>query len=165
MKLWKKPEKIQPNQNQIKSSQIKFKLDNARSGLPIHPSQRLMYKAFEHSGSNWNLEVLVFEEREKPEYPGEVLVFEERGKLEYPRKTSRTRERTNNKLGPHMVRAQYRTRATSVGGECSHHCASPAPPVKLASMTCSSQGYLVTYSFLCSDFMLCSRLVGHDFVW
>ena len=26
-----------------------------------------------------------------------------------------------------MVRAQNRTRATSVGGEFSHHCASPAP--------------------------------------
>ena len=66
-----------------------------------------MYYAFEHSGSNRNLEVLVFEE-----YPGE---------------TSRSRERTNNKLSPHMVRAKNRTRAISVGGECSHHCASPAP--------------------------------------
>ena len=43
------------------------------------------------------------------------------------RKTSRSRERTNNKLSPHMVRAQNRTRPTSVGGGCSHHCASPAP--------------------------------------
>jgi len=32
-----------------------------------------MYYAFEHSGSNWNLEVLVFEERGKPEYRGENL--------------------------------------------------------------------------------------------
>ena len=32
-----------------------------------------MYYAFEHSGSSWNLEVLVFEERGKPEYPGENL--------------------------------------------------------------------------------------------
>ena len=66
-----------------------------------------MYYAFEHSGSNRNLEVLVFEE-----YPGE---------------SSRSRERTYNKLSPHMVRAKNRTQATSVGGECSHHCASPAP--------------------------------------
>ena len=35
-------------------------------------------------------------------------------------KTSRSRERTNNKLS-------LRTRPTSVGGKCSHHCASPAP--------------------------------------
>jgi len=27
----------------------------------------------EHSGSNWNLEVLVFEERGKPDYPGKNL--------------------------------------------------------------------------------------------
>ena len=47
------------------------------------------------------------------------------------------------------------------------------PLIKLASMTCSSQGwnfagffgYLVTYSFLCKDFMLCSRLVGHDMLF
>ena len=42
-------------------------------------------------------------------------------------KTSRSRERTNNKLSPHMVRAQNQTQATLVGGECSRHCASPAP--------------------------------------
>ena len=48
-----------------------------------------MYYAFEQSGLNWNLEVLVFEERVKPEYPGENL--------------SEQRERTNNKLSPHMV--------------------------------------------------------------
>ena len=28
-----------------------------------------MYQTHENSGSNWNLEVLVFEERGKPEYP------------------------------------------------------------------------------------------------
>ena len=38
--------------------------------------------------SNWNLE---------------VLVFEERGKLESRRETSRNKERTNNKLNPHMA--------------------------------------------------------------
>mgnify|MGYP006973591457 CR=1 FL=1 len=32
-----------------------------------------MYYAFEHSESNWNLEVLVFEESGKPEYAGENL--------------------------------------------------------------------------------------------
>ena len=38
--------------------------------------------------SNWNLE---------------VLVFEERGKRENRRETSRNKERTNNKLNPHMA--------------------------------------------------------------
>ena len=42
-------------------------------------------------------------------------------------KTSRSGERTNNKRSPHMVRAQNRARPTTVGGECSHRCASPAP--------------------------------------
>ena len=63
-----------------------------------------MYYAFEHSGSNWNLEVLVFEERGRPEYPGENL----------------SEQRKNQQ------QTQNRTRPTSVGGECSHHCASPA---------------------------------------
>ena len=46
------------------------------------------------------------------------------------------------------------------------------PLIEVASMTCAIQGwnfsgffgYLVTYSFLCKDFMLCSRLVGQDVV-
>ena len=41
------------------------------------------------SWSNWNLEILVFEEKEKPEYPEE--------------KSLEARERTNNKLNPHMA--------------------------------------------------------------
>ena len=40
--------------------------------------------------SNWNLEVLVFEEKGKPEYPEKT---EPHG----------AKERTNNKLNPHMV--------------------------------------------------------------
>ena len=40
------------------------------------------------SRSNWNLEVLVFEERRKPEY--------------MERKPLGAKERTNNKLNPHM---------------------------------------------------------------
>jgi len=39
------------------------------------------------SRSNWNLEILVFEERAKPEYP----------------KRNGARTRTNNKLNPHMT--------------------------------------------------------------
>ena len=41
------------------------------------------------SWSNLNLEMLVFEERGKPEYPGE--------------KPLGAKERTKNKLNPHMV--------------------------------------------------------------
>ena len=42
------------------------------------------------SWSNWNLEMLVFEERGKPEYPEKNL-------------SEQRRERTNNKLNPHMA--------------------------------------------------------------
>ena len=43
----------------IKSNQINlFKL--GEEWLPDLPSQRLMYQTCEHSGSNWNLEVLAF---------------------------------------------------------------------------------------------------------
>ena len=41
------------------------------------------------------------------------------------RKTLGARTRTNNKLNPHGT--GNRTRATLVEGECSHHCAIPAP--------------------------------------
>ena len=70
----------------IKSNQINlFKL--GEEWLPDLPSQRLMYQTCEHSGSNWNLEVLVFR----------------RGENRSTRRgTSRRREekRTNNKLDP-----------------------------------------------------------------
>ena len=59
---------------------------------------------------NWNLEVLVFKEKEKP--------------------LRTIRERTNNKLNPHNgVDIKIQTRATLVGGECSHHCDTLAPHV------------------------------------
>ena len=38
------------------------------------PEAHVLLYVFERSGSNWNLEVLVFEERGKPEYPGENLL-------------------------------------------------------------------------------------------
>ena len=40
------------------------------------------------SGSNWNLEMLAFEEEAKPEYA---------------ENNPRSKERTNNKLNPHMA--------------------------------------------------------------
>ena len=68
-----------------------------------------------YSRSNWNLEVLVFMEEEN---------------RRTRRKTLGARTRTNNKLNPHMVPGRNRTRAILVGGECSHHCATPAPQWK-----------------------------------
>jgi hypothetical protein len=56
-----------------------------------------------------------------------MLVFQEGGKPEYPEKNPRSKARTNNKLNPHMTPGRYRTRATLVGGERSHHYANPAP--------------------------------------
>ena len=73
-----------------------FNLNNEYSGILCHSNS-----FEEHSRSNWNLEMLVSEESGKPEN-------RTRGK------TSRSRERTNDKLSPHMVLAQTRTRATSV---------------------------------------------------
>ena len=60
------------------------------------------------SRSNWNLEMLVFVEGGKPEYPE---------KNENQQQTQPTYDaETGN-----------RTRDILVGGECSHHCAIPAP--------------------------------------
>ena len=42
-----------------------------------------------HSKSNWNLEMLVFEERGKPEYPAKKPLGAKTG--------------TNNKFNPHMT--------------------------------------------------------------
>ena len=41
--------------------------------MPNLPSPGLMYLTLEHSGSNWNLEMLIFAERGKPEYPEKNL--------------------------------------------------------------------------------------------
>ena len=48
-----------------------------------------MYQTLEHSGSNWNLEMLIFAEREKTRVPGEKPLGAEM--------------RPNNKLHPHMT--------------------------------------------------------------
>ena len=51
-----------------------------------------------------------------------MLIFFRRGENRSTRrKPLGAQQRTHNKLNPHM------TRATLVGGECSHHCANPAP--------------------------------------
>ena len=62
---------------------------------------------------DWNLEVLVFLREGKTGVPGE--------------KPLGAGTRTNNKFNPHDAETRNRTRATLVGGECSHHCTIPAP--------------------------------------
>ena len=57
-----------------------------------------------------------------------MLVFQERGKPEYPEKTSRRKDENQQQTQPtYDAESGNRTRATLVGGECSHHCAIPAP--------------------------------------
>ena len=57
-----------------------------------------------------------------------MLVFEERGKREYPEKTSRCRIDNQLTQPTYDAESGNRTRATLVGGECSHHCAHPCTP-------------------------------------
>ena len=55
----------------------------------------------------------------------EMLVFEERGKLEYPEKNPLgARKRTNNKLNSHMTPGPGIKPGTHW---CSHHCATLLP--------------------------------------
>ena len=65
------------------------------------------------SRSNWNLE---------------MLVFVEGGKPEYPEKNPRSRDENQQQTQPtYDTKSGNRTRATLVGGEYSHHYAIPAP--------------------------------------
>ena len=64
---------------------------------------------------NWNLE---------------MLVFLEGGKPEYPEKNPRSKDKKQQQNQPtNDAETGNRTRATLVGGESSHHCAIPAPQV------------------------------------
>ena len=54
--------------------------------------------------------------------------FEERGKPEYPEKNLLEKGEEQQQTQPtYGAGTGNRTRATFVGGECSHHCATPAP--------------------------------------
>ena len=68
------------------------------------------------SRSNWNLKVLVFQERIKPEYQEKILSEQE------------WEPTTNSTHKINGVDAGKQTRTTLVGGECSHHWAILAPP-------------------------------------
>ena len=57
----------------------------------------------------------------------DMLVFEERGKPEYPEKNlSDIQDNQQQTQATYCVESENRSRATSEGGECSHHCAIPA---------------------------------------
>ena len=62
------------------------------------------------SRSNWNLEMLVFVDGGKPE--------------KNPWSRDENQQQTQSTYG---AKTGNRTRVTLVGGECSHHCAIPAP--------------------------------------
>ena len=72
------------------------------------------------SRSNWNLEMLVFVKGEKPEYP---------------EKNPRSGDENQQLTQPtYDAETGNRTRATLVGGECSLHCAIPAPKDETAPL-------------------------------
>ena len=69
------------------------------------------------TGSRWNLE---------------MLVFVEGGKPENPENNPRSKDENQQQTQPtYDTGARNRTRATLVGGKCSHHCAIPAPLKKV----------------------------------
>ena len=78
--------------------------------LAQSPEPEAHNKVLDNSRSNWNLE---------------MLVFEEWGKLEYPEKTSRSKEENQQQSQPTYDAGSGKTRDTLVGGERSYHCAIP----------------------------------------
>ena len=57
-----------------------------------------------------------------------MLVFVEGGKPEYPAKNPRSEDENQQQTRPaYDARSGIRTRATLVGGECSHQCAISTP--------------------------------------
>ena len=70
------------------------------------------------SRSKWNLE---------------MLVFVEGGKSEDPEKNPPSRDENQQQQTQPIYDAESgnRIRATLVGGECSHHCAIPAPNIRM----------------------------------
>jgi len=78
-----------------------------------HNSLELINLWPSNSQSNWNLE---------------MLVFEEGGKLENPEKNPQSKGENQQQTQPtYDAGSGNRTCDTSVGGERSHHCANPAP--------------------------------------
>ena len=84
----------------------------ARSTIPEEKwgTTRSLLEVHMNSFKHWNLEVLVFEGRGKPEYPEKNL-------------SEQWREPTTNSTHIWRQRRELKTRATLVGGERSHHYA------------------------------------------
>ena len=69
----------------------------------------------------------------------EMLIFVKGGKPENPEKNPRSRDENQKQTQPTCdAGSGNRTRATVVGGECSHHCAIPVP-VQEKSSRCQAQ--------------------------
>ena len=62
-----------------------------------------------------------------------IVGFVKGGKPEYPKKNPRSRDENQQQTQPtyDAVNSGIPTRETLVGGECSHHCAIPAPVIVL----------------------------------
>ena len=95
--------------------------------------------------SKWNMEMLVFEDRGKPEFPEKNLSEQRR---------EPTSTNINLNLNPHMASTPGFEPSQTAGGECSHHCATLAPQSKRAPWLTdnhpkSSSMLLIT---LCSGF-------------
>ena len=73
-----------------------------------------------HSRSNWNLEVMVLEERGKAEYPDKNL--------------SEQRNESTTNLTYAWCRCWDLNRSTLVEGDCSHHCPTLVPQTVLACL-------------------------------
>ena len=81
--------------------------------LAQSPEPEAHDKVLDNARSNWNLE---------------MLVFKERGKPEDPEKNPRSREENQQQTQTtYDAGSGNRTRDTLVGGERSHHYAIPAP--------------------------------------
>ena len=81
-----------------------------------------------------------------------MLVFEEGGKSGVPReKPLGARERTNNKLNPHMETTPG-TQTILVGGEWSHHCTILGPPK--FGITIIAEGFVKWFSCITYVFFL-----------
>ena len=64
-----------------------------------------------------------------PDGKWEMLVFEERGKPEYPEKSSWSKDKNPQQTQPICdAKSGNQTLAALVEGECSSHCAILAPP-------------------------------------
>ena len=102
------------SQGRIRSNLPEKKCTLFTHGAP-RSSQELIQKCPCIQESYWNLEMLVFNERRKPEY------------LE---RTSRSRVEKQQQTQPtYNAESGNRTRYTFMGGERSHHCAISAPPL------------------------------------